>query len=274
MALLRRFNSRIRKSPLLKRISKRRATPAPRPMPAPRNSGIVSPTLPRRFRLRPVVKPAPAPVVNPAPRPMPTPRNSGIVSPTLPRRFRLRPVVKPAAAPAVMPVVNPAPRPMPTPRNSGIVPPSLPRSFQPLKPVVISPAVIKPAIKPVIKTADINPTDPWNCGIECNKPTPVKTPVTPVKTSTTPGPIEPKESTIDPAETLLEAQEKGISPDLLKPQKSAKTAGGSGIFLGLMALVGGGYFLFGGKEKGSSKKASLNGPSDASKSTKHLKMNL
>jgi hypothetical protein len=243
MALLNRFSSRIKKSPFLQRFSVKKTSPTVR---------------------RPVIKPAPRPMPAAAPAYMPvirptilTLRNSGIVPPSVPKGIDPRAIRTQNTA-----VV--------TPRNSGIVPPSLPRPFKPLNPAVIRPAVIKPALKPVINTAVIDPTDPWNCGENCNTK-PVQS--EPVKTST-PGPIEPKESTIDPAETLLEAQEKGISPDLLKPQNSTKTAGGSGIFLGLMALVGGGYFLFGGKEKSPSKKASLNGPSDASKSTKHLKMNL
>jgi hypothetical protein len=267
MALLNRFSSRIKKSPFLQRFSVKKTSPTVRrPVvkvkPAPRPLTVIKRPMPAAApAYLPVVKPAVQPVIRPTVRPaILTIRNSGIVPPSVPKG------IDPRAIRTLKPAVV-------TPRNSGIVPPSLPKPFKPLKPLnpaVIRPAVIKPALKPVIKTAVIDPTDPWNCGENCNTK-PVQS--EPVKTST-PGPIEPKESTIDPAETLLEAQEKGISPDLLKPQNSTKTAGGSGIFLGLMALVGGGYFLFGGKEKSPSKKASLNGPSDASKSTKHLKMNL
>jgi hypothetical protein len=76
----------------------------------------------------------------------------------------------------------------------------------------------------------------------------------------------------DPAETLLEAQEKGIAPDLLNTQQQTITAGSSGIGLFLLAVVAGGYFLF-QKDDGPAKKVSLNG-TGTPKSQKHLKINL
>lgn len=77
----------------------------------------------------------------------------------------------------------------------------------------------------------------------------------------------------DPAETLLEAQEKGTTPDLLNTQKQTITAGSSGVGLFLLAVVAGGYFLFGENNERPSKKAALNG-AGPTQSQKHLKINL
>lgn len=269
--------------------------PAPRPMrprPMPRNSGIVPPSLPksapRPMRPRPVIKVAPKPT--PAPAVMPVADLKPAPRPMRPRRF---PIVKPKPLdPRTIRLVRPTPKPVDTPRNSGIVPPSLPKQLDPrvirtvTKPAVIAPDKGKGIVPPSLPVVNKKRIKRWDCDTCNTKPAlPSLTPAPAIKvapavepapaplkiTSKAPSSIEDDATNApDPAEKLIEAQEKGIAPDLLKPQ-AAKTAG-SGVFAGIMALLAGGYFLFGGKD--TSKKASLNGPSDAPKSQKHLKMNL